>query len=197
MSARRSTRSAWSCSGGMYPNFPLMRPSMVVCIRPAALAMPKSSTRAMPSLLTRMFCGEMSRWTTPSGSPWASRASCAAWRPRRAPETMAATMRAGICWERRMEERMRALSASPWTYSMTTKSSPPLATTSRVVTTLRWWIRAASRPSSRSMAQMSGSSANWGWRRLIATVRAKPASPSILPRCTVAIPPAAISSPIT
>ncbi len=196
-SARRSSTSAWSCSGGMYPNLPLMRPSWVTCRRPAALAMPKSSTRATPSLPTRMFCGETSRWTTPSSAPPASRASCAACSPRRAPARMAATMRGGMRSLRRMAARMSADSAAPWTYSITTKSSPPLATTSSVVTTLRWWMRAASRPSSRSMAQISGSLAYWGWRRLMATVRANPASPSILPRWTVAIPPDAISSPIT
>ncbi len=114
-----------------------------------------------------------------------------------APERIDETMRGGIFWPRRMAARMSAESGSPWTYSMTTKSSPPPATTSSVVTTLRWWILAERRPSSRSMAQISGSLVYWAWRRLMATVRANPASPSIRPRCTVAMPPEAISSPIT
>ena len=44
-----------------------MSPSRVVWTRPAAFATPKSSTRATPSVPTRTFCGDMSRWTRPSG----------------------------------------------------------------------------------------------------------------------------------
>jgi hypothetical protein len=76
---------------------------------------------------------------------------------------------------------------------MTRNSSSSSATTSSVETTFGCRTRAASRASSRNIVTNSGSFANCGWSRLIATVRENPAGPSNLPRCTVAIPPAAIS----
>ena len=67
-----------------------------------------------------------------------------------------------------------ATSDSPCTYSMTRKSSPAVATTSSVGTTFGWRMRAARRASSRNIETNSGSSANCGCSRLMATVRAKP-----------------------
>ena len=55
-------------------------------------------------------------------------------------------------------------------------------------------MRAARRASSVNIETNSVAFANWGCSRLMATVRAKPIEPSILPTWTVAIPPAAISS---
>ena len=82
----------------------------------------------------------------------------------------------------------------PGTYSITTKSSPPVATTSSVDTTLGCLMPAASRASSRNIATNSGlRSARWGSSRLMATVREKPAAPTSRPRWTTAIPPDAIS----
>ena len=84
-------------------------------------------------------------------------------------------------------------SDSPCTYSITRKSSPSVATTSSVGTTFGCRMRAASLASSRNIETNSGSFACCGWRRLMATVRAKPACPRCRPRYTVAIPPEAIS----
>ena len=83
---------------------------------------------------------------------------------------------------------------SPWTYSMTRKSSAPSTTTSSVDTMLGCRIRDASRASSRNIETNSGSLESCGCRRLIATVRANVPEPLSVPRWTVAIPPAAISS---
>ena len=69
----------------------------------------------------------------------------------------------------RTARRSRA-SDSPGTYSITTNSSPSVATTSSVETTFGWRIRAASRASSRNMATNSGSFARGGCSRLMATV---------------------------
>ena len=46
-----------------------------------ARATPKSVSRALPSMPTRMFCGETSRCTMPSGLPSSSVSSCAACSP--------------------------------------------------------------------------------------------------------------------
>ncbi len=56
----------------------------------------------------------------------------------------------------RASRRSRA-SDSPATYSITTKSSPSVATTSSVETTFGWRMRAASLASSRNIATNSGS----------------------------------------
>ncbi len=107
---------------------------------------------------------------------------------------MATTAMGGGCAARRAAAAGSCESDSPCTYSMTRKSSPSLATTSSVGTTLGCRMRAARRASSRNMATNSGSSANCGCRRLMATVREKPTGPSSRPKWTVAIPPDAISS---
>ena len=73
--------------------------------------------------------------------------------------------------------RSRRASDSPCTYSMTRNSSPSVATTSSVGTTLGCRIRAASRASSRNIETNSGSLASCGCRRLMATVRENPAGP--------------------
>ena len=106
---------------------------------------------------------------------------------------MVATSRGSAASRAAPRARSRRASDSPCTYSMTRKSSPSVATTSSVGTTLGWRMRAASRASSRNIDTKSGSLANCGWSRLIATVRAKPAGPMSRPRCTVAMPPEAIS----
>src|SRR2546422_161395 len=43
--------------------------------------MPKSMMRTFPLYETSTLCGETSRWTTPSGAPSSSVASCAPWSP--------------------------------------------------------------------------------------------------------------------
>src|SRR5579884_591309 len=78
---------------------------------------------------------------------------------------------------------------------MTTKSSPSAAMTSSVETTFWCRTRAARRASSMNIATNSGSFAYCGCSRLMATVRANPAGPTRVPRCTVAMPPDAISAP--
>ena len=69
MSERRSALSPEACSGDMYSILPLRPPGIVSVIRPSALATPKSMTLTAPSNDTRMFCGEMSRWTMFRGHP--------------------------------------------------------------------------------------------------------------------------------
>jgi len=79
--AKRSAR--WSmglpdaCSGAMYANLPLIAPDLVIDALSTALAMPKSTSFTEPSKPMRMFCGEMSRWTTFSGRPESSERVCA------------------------------------------------------------------------------------------------------------------------
>ena len=171
----------------MYASLPLSCPSRVVCDarRPPSRRRSRA-TRATPSAPTSTFCGDTSRWTMPSGSPRSVVASCAACRPC---EHAAARSRTAIA-RRRRARRARARRASsrasdsPCTYSMTRKSSPSCATTSSVATTFGWWMRAASRASSRNIATNSGSFANCGWSRLIATVREKPHGPEQPPEVT-------------
>ncbi len=69
MSVRRSTFFPADCSGDMYEYLPLSTPERVTVAWSAAFAMPKSTTFTPPSKVTRMFCGETSRWTMPSGLP--------------------------------------------------------------------------------------------------------------------------------
>ncbi len=71
-SERRSTGRPRTCSGDMYPNFPLIAPTCVRASLPAAFAIPKSMSFASPSYDTSTFCGLTSRWTSPIGFPWAS-----------------------------------------------------------------------------------------------------------------------------
>src|SRR5271165_910381 len=53
----------------MYRTLPLSTPALVSPIsRPTALAMPKAINFAIPVVLTRMFCGDTSRWTNPEQS---------------------------------------------------------------------------------------------------------------------------------
>ena len=61
----------------MYEYFPFRTPDCVTVAWSAALAMPKSTTFTWPSNDTRMFCGEMSRWTMFSGRPDWSAFLCA------------------------------------------------------------------------------------------------------------------------
>ncbi len=76
-SARRSTSSDDACSGDMYSILPLRPPGFVCDTRPSARTIPKSITFTAPSNDTRMFCGETSRCTTPSGRPSESTRLCA------------------------------------------------------------------------------------------------------------------------
>ena len=69
MSERRSTRSPRACSGDMYESLPLMVPATVSFVDRSLRATPKSMTFTSPSREIMMFCGERSRWTTPSGLP--------------------------------------------------------------------------------------------------------------------------------
>ena len=89
--------------------------------------------------------------------------------------------------------RQSAASESPRTNSITMKSSPCSATTSSVGTTFGCCTRAASQASSRNIVTNSGSFAYCGCSFLIATVREKPTGPESRPKCTVAMPPEAIS----
>ena len=73
MSLRPSSGSPRTCSGLMYPNFPLRMPACVLVILLAALAMPKSINFTSPSYERMMFCGLTSRWTMCSSRPLASR----------------------------------------------------------------------------------------------------------------------------
>ncbi len=75
MSLRGSTGAPAACSGDMYANLPLTTPSSSCTWR--ARAMPKSTSFTIPSHETRMFCGETSRWTMPSASPYSSVLRCA------------------------------------------------------------------------------------------------------------------------
>ena len=85
-------------------------------------------------------------------------------------------------------------SDSPWTYSMTSTNSSGELSTSIIDTTFGCWMRAARRASSRNMLAKSLSRARCGWARLMATVRANPEGPARRAKCTVAIPPDAISA---
>ena len=69
MSERPSTGSPQACSGDMYWSFPLSAPICVWLAFDTALAMPKSTSLMSPSEVSRMFCGETSRWTRPSSRP--------------------------------------------------------------------------------------------------------------------------------
>ena len=84
----RSISSAWSCSGDMYASFPLSCPSRVDVSAHRRLGHAEVDQRACPSTPTRMFCGDTSRWTIPSGSPGSLVASCAACSPRSTPTMM-------------------------------------------------------------------------------------------------------------
>ena len=90
----------------------------------------------------------------------------------------------------------KKLRDSPCTYSITKTSSSPLSTTSSVGTTLGWRMRAARRASSMNIALNSGSLSKWGCRHLTATTRENPTGPARRAKCTVAMPPDAISSKI-
>jgi hypothetical protein len=48
---------------------PLVEPLRVRCVRPRALAMPKSVSFTSPRTLTITLEGDTSRWTMPSGAP--------------------------------------------------------------------------------------------------------------------------------
>ena len=191
-SVRRSTVARRSCSGAMYAILPLSCPSRVVWIRTAAFATPKSRTRAMPSAPTITFCGDTSRWTISSGWPCSVFASWAACRPWRMPAAMVTATPSGTSSLASAAARIKRASDSPCTYSMMTKSSPCVAATSIVCTMFGCRMRAASRASSRSIETNSGSCARCGCRRLMPTTRVNPAAPIVLPRCTVAMPPAAM-----
>ena len=61
-----SARSPAACSGLIYAGVPTAKPVWVSPSSPAsARAMPKSATSVLPSVVSRMFSGLMSRWTTP------------------------------------------------------------------------------------------------------------------------------------
>jgi hypothetical protein len=161
----------------MYASLPLMDPSRVICSLSMALATPKSSRRATPSTPTRMFCGDTSRWTISSALPASFRASCAAWSPWSTPMVMAMAMGNATSSLRLRAALTSEASDWPCTYSITRKSSPASEITSSVCTTFGWTSRDAIRASSMNIAQSSGCFANCGCRRLMATVREKPAGP--------------------
>ena len=77
-------------------------------------AIPKSSTRETPSRPTMMLCGEMSRWTMPSGSPTSSFASCAAWRPWSMSTPIASAIGRGTMRARLRLTRVSRVIVSPW-----------------------------------------------------------------------------------
>ena len=94
-SARRSIFSDRACSGAMYATLPLSCPVRVTARRDAARAMPKSVMRETPSTLTRMLCGDTSRWTISSERPSSSVPSWAACSPASASSTMRTATRGG------------------------------------------------------------------------------------------------------
>ena len=68
--------------GAMYSSFPLSVPVLVSSVRRSlAFATPKSMSFVVPRTVTRMFCGETSRWTTSRYCPSGPRSSWTAWRP--------------------------------------------------------------------------------------------------------------------
>ena len=179
----------------MYAILPLSCPSRVVCDAARRLARRRSRGRARRRRRRRGCSAARRRdGRCPSGSPRSFFASCAACRP---------WSDAGH--DRRDDARRHALAARRERRIRRASDSPcdvlhdeeELAVASRrrraCGTTFGWRMRAASRASSRNIATNSGSLANCGWSRLIATVREKPTGPSRRPRCTVAMPPAAIS----
>ena len=64
-----------SRSGAMYAAVPSTVPLRVICVRSAAVAMPRSASFASPCGVTRMFAGFTSRWITPC---WCASSSAAA-----------------------------------------------------------------------------------------------------------------------
>ena len=72
-SERASTGRPQACSGDMYWSFPLRAPIWVCPTLETALAMPKSHSLTSPSPVRRTFCGETSRWTSPSSRSSKSR----------------------------------------------------------------------------------------------------------------------------
>ena len=74
-SLRQSTGSPRACSGDMYAYLPLMTPSSSSTSR--ARAIPKSTIFTLPSHDRRMFWGDTSRCTMPSGWPNSSVLRCA------------------------------------------------------------------------------------------------------------------------
>ena len=111
----------FACSGAMYPVLPLRVPVLVLVTRPAARAMPKSITFTSPSNETSTFCGETSRWTMPSGVPWASASSWAWCRPSAARATRWAETRASIRWRFRSDRTISEDSGLPSTSSITSR----------------------------------------------------------------------------
>ena len=181
----------------MYAILPLSWPSRVVCSAARRLRDAEvERARGTPSTPTRTFCGDTSRCTMPSGSPRSFVASCAAWRPCSTPTMIAAAIAQRACARRASAPRGASReSDSPCTYSMTRKSSPlgrdDVERRHDVRVPDARGERAPRRGTSR---RTRGRCANCGCSRLIATVREKPTAPSRRPKCTVAIPPEAISS---
>ena len=164
----------------MYASLPLSCPSRVVCDAARGLgdaevedARDAVGRRRGRSAATRRG-GRCS-----SGSPCSLLASCAACRPCEHAAMMVAHDAAaiGALVLRGGRAQQRRESDSPCTYSMTRSTVPLSATTSSVGTTLGWRMRAARRASSRNIETNSGSLANCGCSRLMATARAKPRGP--------------------
>ena len=139
----------------MYASLPLSCPSRVVCARPAALATPKSRTRATPSAPDEDVLRRHVAVDDAERRARSSRRLVRGVQPvERAADDRRARCAAGPARPSLAVARMSRASDSPCTYSMTRKSSPSVATTSSVGTTLGWRMRAASRASSRNIGEV-------------------------------------------
>ena len=83
-----------------------------------------------------MFWGDTSRCTIPCRAPESSRLSWVALSPARIPVAIAIAIEVGIAAPDCLAWRRSTFSGTPCTYSCTSITSRPLATTSRTGTTL-------------------------------------------------------------
>jgi hypothetical protein len=140
-------------------------------MRSSALAMPKSVMRAMPSEPTRMLWGETSRWTiggvaevvgelvggVQAGEGVEHDAQ------RVTPKGMRCSWRARLCTARG--------AGRPRCTPRRCRGPGRSARGRAVATTLGWWMRAASRPSSRNICTKLSSRSRCGCSTLMATRR--------------------------
>ena len=189
---RASTVSPRACSGEKYEAVPRID---VVCATVAevsvmARAMPKSMTLTWPLCVTMTLAGLMSRWTTPARCEYSSAV--------RMPSVMRTASSGATAPSAMMSE-----SGRPSTYSITMKgtctSAPDGSDTvsspaSYTRTTVGCAMRAAAWASCRKRVRKAGSLARLGLRSFTATLRPRRVS---MPRCTVAMPPRPMTSPIS